>query len=217
MKRILSGPTLALALALASPSALAAPSPSGPTPDQVRTLLSGYEKVPSADDWARLGPPEAVSAELVRIASGARADAHALLAARATSSLAHFPLPSVRAFLEARVRDTSARPQLRGKAAIALARAFGDAAAPAIASLFAAGDADLREDAIRAYRQLVSPAAERFVLARAAREPLPRLAGLMREAGQAIASERQQRKNDRRLDPTLESTPDIADPGPVAR
>lgn len=217
MMTTLTTTTRLAALVLCGLLALAAPTARASAPEELRrsieTLLSGYEKVPTGDDWARLGSRDAVAAELVQLADGAAAS---VMAARATASLGHFPTPVVWFFLERRVGDASVAAMLRGKAAIALARAFGDAAAPVVARLFAERDADLREDGLRAWRFMVSPSAERFISARAAREPSPRLAARMRDAGALVARERQARRDDRKLDPSLEAMAEIADPGPVA-
>lgn len=180
---------------------------------RVKELLSGYEHVPSAEDWARIGTPEEVSAALVRIA--ASPEGQTLTAARATSSLANFPRPEVARFLEQRIADPKAHPSLRGKAAIALAAGFGDAQAGAIAPLFASRDEALREDAIRAFKRLVSPAAERFLEARARLEPSERLRTVMGEARAAIAEAREARIKEGKLPDQIRDLPAIADPGPI--
>jgi len=180
---------------------------------RVRELLSGYEHVPTAEDWARAGTPEEVSAALVRIAGNA--GGQTLTAARATSSLAHFPRPEVAAFLEQRLADPKAHVSLRGKAAIALAAGFGDDKAGVIAGLFASPDEALREDAIRAFRLLVSPAAERFLDARAKVEPSERLRTVMSEARAVIADKREARTKEGKLPDRIRDLPPISDPGPI--
>jgi len=211
-------------VALAAPIASAAPSDPRAS---IETMLAGYEHVPTAADWARLGEPDAVVAVLVDLTRTGRT----LTAARATSSLAHFPRPEVRSFLAARVADPTLRATLRGKAAIALARAFGDAVAPTIAPLFASPDPDLREDAIRAFAPFTSIAAEAFLRSRAGMDPASRLAERMRATADRIAGARARRMlitpsgpglllaPD--LDPTLGSDRtvevEIEDPGPVLR
>lgn len=194
------------------PDPQSAPAPSE-VERRVRALLSGYEHVPTADDWARAGSPEEVSAALLAIA--ASPNGQTLTAARATSSLAHFPRPEVASFLEARLADARAHVSLRGKAAIALAAGFGDDKAGVIAGLFASRDEALREDAVRAFRLLVSPAAERFLEARVALEPSERLRGVMGEARAAIAEKREARLKEGKLPDRLRDLPPIADPGPI--
>lgn len=193
-------------------SAVAAP-PDPKVVASAKTLISGYEKVPNAGDWARIGSPEEVSAALMALAQTERT----LMSARATASLGFFARSDVRVFLEARLDDRALHPSLRGKAAIALAGAFGDDAAEVIAPLFTAAEPELREDAIRAYRRMLGPAAERFLLARASREPDRRLADLMLTASGAIVSERLRLSTLNALDARVLGLPAIADPGPVRR
>jgi len=204
---------LVLVLGQAALAAPPAPAPDRQIVASAKTLLSGYEAVPSATDWARVGPAEQVAAALMALVQSERT----IIAARATSSLDHFARPEVRVFLEARLDDHNLPLTLRGKAAIALAGAFGDDAADAIAPLFAAREPELREDAIRAYRRMVGPAAERFLLGRAAREPDPRLADLMKQASGRIVAVRMQKSVDQTLDMRVLSLPGIDDPGPVIR
>lgn len=180
---------------------------------RVLELLSAYEHVPTPEDWQRIGTPEEVSAALVAIAD--KPDGKTLIAARATSSLAHFPRPEVGAFLERRLSDAKVHASLRGKAAIALAVGFGDAKAKAIAPLFTSPDEALREDAVRALSRLVSPAAERFLENREKVEPSERLRGVMRDARGTIATRRQERTRDNSYPKELDALPAIDDPGPV--
>ncbi|MCC6620689.1 MAG: hypothetical protein IT385_05515 [Deltaproteobacteria bacterium] len=212
---VISSVLVALVIASASGVRAAPPDPRA----SVATMLAGYEHVPSAADWARVGPPAEVAAALMDVAHTGKV----IAAARATSSLAHFPRPEVQAFLAARVGDAALRPTLRGKAAIALGRAFGDAAAPTIAPLFASPDPDLREDAIRAFASFATSASESFLRARATKDPVPRLGERMRTTAERIAGERARRLLVTPDGPTLLVDPDqevdvtIEDPGPVRR
>ncbi len=180
---------------------------------RVRAMLSGYEHVPTAEDWAHAGTPSEVSAVLVKIASSPAGQT--VIALRATSSLAHFPRPEVSTFLE----STLGNPQLgsahRGKAAIALAAGFGDVKAPVIAPLFASPDESLREDAIRAFRRFVSPSAERFLEARAKVEPAEHLRNEINAARLAIAEARTALEREQRLPAGVRDLPPLADPGAV--
>lgn len=180
---------------------------------RVRDLLSGYEYVPTPADWARVGTPEEVSAALVRIA--AKPEGQTLSAARATSSLAHFPRPEVATFLEKRIADPKAPAALRGKAAIALASGFGDEKAPVIAPLFASSDEALREDAIRAFKRFASPSAERFLDARAKIEPAEHLRIAMSDAKTQIALTREEQTKASKYSKKIDELPAITDPGPI--
>lgn len=207
--RILS--SLVIVMVLGSTTLAAAPDPK--VVASVKTLLSGYEKVPTAADWAKAGTPEQVASALMQLATTERP----VFAARATSSLGHFRSDEVRVFLQSRLTDRALHVTLRGKAAIALAGAFGDDAADTIAPLFAAPEVELREDAIRAFRRFAGTAADRFLLKRAGVEPDQRLADLMLQASGTIAAERMKRSLDRTLAPELLTMPSIDDPGPVQR
>jgi len=180
---------------------------------RVRDLLSGYEYVPSPEDWARIGKPEDVSAALIRIAG--KPEGQTLSAARATSSLAHFPRPEVATFLEGRIKDPKALATLRGKAAIALAVGFGDEKASVIAPLFANSDEALRDDAIRAFRRLSSPEAERFLDARAKLEPVEHLRSSMLNAQTQIALTRDEQTRAKTYPKKNDELPAIRDPGPI--
>lgn len=195
--------------------------PEGPPPEdtpaaieaRVEAMLSGFERVPTADDWARAGTPQEVSTALMHIAS--QPQGRTLLAARALSSLAHFPRTEVARFLEARIADAKLRASLRGKAAIALAAGFGDAKADRVIPLLAEPDASLREDAIRAFRHFVSPSAERFLEARQVNEPDPRLQRVMAGTRSHIAERRAARIGAKTYPAELDRLPALTDPGPV--
>lgn len=87
---------------------------------RVDALLAGYEYVPTASDWARVGD-EAIPVLLKR-ADDDRRDL--LDRARAVSSLGHFPTKAVRAWLTALRDDPAVAPVLRRKARAALDHAF---------------------------------------------------------------------------------------------
>lgn len=189
------------------------PEPDGAVDQRVRQLLNGYEYVPTAADWARAGTPAEVSAALMRLA--AKPEGQTLAAVRATSSLAYFPRPEVATFLEGRVGNEALSPTLRGKAAIALGLAFGDAKAKVIAPLFASPDEGLREDAIRAFKTFSSPAAERFLDARLAVEPSDRLRGAMSDAKARIVAMREAKTKANTYGRELDQLAPIPDPGPI--
>lgn len=180
---------------------------------RVKDMLSGYEHVPSPADWARVGTPDEVSAALMRIA--AKPAGQTLAAARATSSLAHFPRPAVATFLEQRIADPKAPSALRGKAAIALASGFGDEKARFIAPLFTSNDEALREDAVRAFKLFASPAAERFLDTRFNVEPVEHLRTAITDAKTKIAQTRDARTKANNYPKQLEELPAIVDPGPI--
>lgn len=181
--------------------------------ERVRALLSGYEHVPSAEDWKKVGEPADVAAALMAIA--AEPNAKTMTAARATSSLGFFPRPEVSAFLVSRMADEKLAPTLRGKAAIAVGLAFGDERADEIAALLSSPDAGLREDAVRAFRHLMSPAAERFLEGRVAQEPMAHIRQSMAAAKGQIAAARKAAEDGGSLSDRVKNRPALRDPGPV--
>lgn len=181
--------------------------------ERVRALLSGYEHVPSEQDWQKLGDPADVAAALMAIAT--EPNARTMTAARATSSLGFFPRPEVATFLVGRMADERLAATLRGKAAIAAGMAFGDERADEIAALLSSPDATLREDAVRAFRHLMSPAAERFLEGRMAAEPMAHIRDAMGAAKAQIASARKAAEDRGSLSDRVKNRPALRDPGPV--
>lgn len=212
--------TLTLGSACCSAGRASPPDPSGPSGPKdpgaaraaevearVRALLSGYELVPKAEDWDKVGSAEEVSAALMAIAG--KPEGQTVTAARALSSLGRYARPEVAAFLEARVIDVQWPAALRGKAALALAVAFADTKADVVATLFSSPDEALREDGVRAFRKLGSGAAERFLEVRMKVEPSPRLRDAMAEAAKVIGATRARGG-------VPERGP-LKDPGPIRR
>ncbi len=128
---------LPLALTLASPVVRA---------DPADLLLDGVDTVPDAAAWRRLGP--AGEARLAAIA-GDR-DAPIGRRARAVSALAHFPSDATRKLLATLLSHDDAPSLLRRKAALSLARAFGDMSVATLAAQAGAADPRLRDDVARA-------------------------------------------------------------------
>ena len=113
---------------------------------RVDALLSGYEYVPTAKDWAGVG--EGVQAVL--LARAVDATAPLTRRARAVSALVHFPTEAVRKRLEAWLADAKAPPIIRRKAAAVLGAAFAERAGPALRAAAADPDPLLQEAARRA-------------------------------------------------------------------
>ena len=181
--------------------------------ERVRAMLGGYEHVPTAEEWAKLGKPEDVAAALMALAT--EPGVKTVTAARATSSLGYFPRPEVSTFLVARMGNEQLPATLRGKAAIAAALAFGDDRADEIAALLSSPDAGLREDAVRAFGHLVSPAAERFIEARLTTEPEAHIRAAMTSAKSRIADTRKAAEGRGALPDKVKNRPTLRDPGPI--
>jgi hypothetical protein len=199
---------LALALVLPAPAALAqARRPADAA--SVADLLRAFERVPTAADWQQAGPPQAVAAELMRLADAAP---HPVTRGRALASLAHFPTLPVRRFLTAKVTAAPLDVALRGKAAFALARGFGESALGTVAPLLAERSPRLREDAVRALATLAAPAVEQLLDARQSAEPAPHIREAMQRAASRVARNRATLQAHKRQVPVA---PAIAPIGPV--
>ncbi len=83
---------------------------------KVDALLAGYEYVPTASDWQRVG--DGAAAVLMKRAADSKRDL--VDRARAVSSLSHFPTKAVRAWLTTLQADSRAPEVLRRKATAAL-------------------------------------------------------------------------------------------------
>ncbi len=192
-KRILSLITV-LGAGLLVPQACATePEPdAGPpaetAPLSVDILLSGYEYVPKAEDWARVGAAGDVAQELMGVADDTTAAS--FKRSRALSSLSHFPSTAVETYLGQRALDTKLAPGLRGKAVIAWAIVGKDAAAPTIAELLASPDAGLRENAVRALKTMRAEAVEGFLTNRVSSEPVPHIQDALRTAAANVKANR---------------------------
>lgn len=202
-----------VATTLGAPASAAAPGPTmapGPT---IETLLSGYEYVPTAEDWARAGSPAEVAAELMRIADD---PTQGVQRQRALSSLAHFPGPATEAFLSARAGDPATPTRLRGKALIAWGFVARDRAAPMIAAFLTEPDAGLREDAVRALRVMAAPEVEAFLAARVAREPVPHVKAALSGAATQVRGKRAALQREKATVPSVSTMPKAL-PAPRAK
>lgn len=108
---------LVLGLAIATPTAFADP----PSRTQVRQLLSGFETVPGADAWARLGPQTLG----VLVALYADTSERPYVRLRAVSVAAFYPSPAARTFLLGVARAPRQGDLFVREAVLALGRAFG--------------------------------------------------------------------------------------------
>lgn len=137
------------------------PGASGPTPattpvEQTRRALegwfAGFEFVPTAKHFARLGPT--ASPALLELAGDA--SAHLLVRARAVSAMAYMEDPRTVAWVAALLEDPEAPSVLRRKAALVLAERQGPGAIePLVQALLNAGDdVPLREACARGLRGL---------------------------------------------------------------
>ena len=108
---------LVLGFAIVTPTAWADP----PTRTQVRQLLSGFETVPGADAWSRLGPQTLG----VLVALYDDTSERPFIRLRAVSVAAYYPSPAARTFLLGVARAPRQGDLFVREAVLALGRAFG--------------------------------------------------------------------------------------------
>lgn len=173
MKRFLIGMTLALALA--APNAMAAPSEK--VTQQVHTLLSAPEDVPSAAEWQKLGTD---AAEVLRTIA---LDEKTLVVkrGRAAVALQYFKSDASQQTLVTLVQNDKAFWLLRGKAARSLVVSYGDAALTHVQPLLAHDSKRLREEAIKAVGLVASEQSRAVLTARLPQEKSDHLKGLIRD------------------------------------
>ncbi len=134
---------------------------------QVRTLLGGFEHVPSMEDWQKLGPG---AADVLRqIAT----DPHELNTrrSRALSALSHFPTPEAKQFLQDFLNNAQQPTLLRRKAVLSLAYGFGPDIIPVIEPFLADQNKRMRESAILAVGNIATPRAKELLEKRLEIEP----------------------------------------------
>jgi HEAT repeat protein len=125
--------------------------------DGVNALLTGYERVPTAEDWKTLGP------EALMVLEQVYADAAALPStrSRAVASMALVDNPEAAARLRTIIDDPKADVQYRSHAVRALAFRVGEQALPQLETALADSAPAMREAAAMALGRLKSPAARR--------------------------------------------------------
>lgn len=133
---------------------------------QIDALMGGYEYVPPASAWTRLGPEAASRLRVIA------EDTHQLPSKRlrAVSALALFPTSETRAFLEQILANEQASSLMRRKAALSLAAGFGTSALPVVARHAASPDVRLRDDVARALGLIKTPEARAVLQSRLAVE-----------------------------------------------
>jgi hypothetical protein len=121
--------------------------------ERVKVLLSGFEKVPTAEEWAAAVDPAEVAQALVAVANG---DKEAMTTrARAVSALGFFARPEVHAALDSWLRDQERASILRRKAALAYEMCGVTLALPALRAVEKDPDDALREVVTGAIARLV--------------------------------------------------------------
>lgn len=151
----------------------AEPAPTAPAKgdlrSQVEALLSGYERVPTAEDWKRLGP------EALEVLEAIFQDPKALPSTRtrAVASMALVDNPAAVQRLVAISADSSVDEQYRSTAALALGRRGGPGAFEAVQPLLDDPSARVRDAAARALGSLGTPKARQVLELRLEKEEDP--------------------------------------------
>ncbi len=126
-----------------------APSPAkapGELRPKVEALLSGYERIPTDEDWKRLGP-EALGVLLQIYQDPAQLPS---TRTRAVASLAQVDNPAAVDALKAIVADAAIEAQYRSTAVLALGARTGEKALPQLQPLLEDKSPQLRDAASRA-------------------------------------------------------------------
>jgi HEAT repeat protein len=165
MRSLVVGAFVAVSISLVTPSAHATP----PSKAQVRQLLSGYEDVPGAETWRRLGPE--TLAVLVSLYDDPEEAPYVRL--RAVSVVSHYPTPATRTFLLAVARAPRQSDLFVREAVLSLGAAFGPRAVDDIRPFLASRHVVVREGATLALSRVGTDAAREALRARLAVEPAP--------------------------------------------
>lgn len=159
-----------------TPPPAAAPIPADTARQAIRRWFDGFEFVPRAEHFARLGP--AAAPALMALADDPAE--HPVVRARAISAMVHLDDAGSAAALARLLESPDAPSLLRRKAALVLAEREGAAAIDRLATALvnAADDLPLREACARGLRTIGAPAIEtRDALLRV--ETAPTVRGLL--------------------------------------
>lgn len=137
--------------------------------DAVDALLSGYERVPTEEDWKRLGPDALGVLEQIYNDPAALPSRRT----RAVASMAQVDNPEAVSRLKAIVGDSAADPQYRSTAALALAYRTGEKSLPEVQPLLDHQDPRLRDAAARALGRVGTEDARKFLEERLGKEEDP--------------------------------------------
>jgi HEAT repeat protein len=137
--------------------------------EQVDALLNGYERIPSDEDWKRLGPGALGTLEQIY----ADPNAFPTRRTRAVASMAQVDNPAAVERLKAILQDDRADPQYRSTAALALGARIGNEAVPSLEPALKDRDTRVREASARAMARLGTPEARRSLEAQLENEQDP--------------------------------------------
>lgn len=158
------------------------PAPTAPAPvvdvaEAVRSLLSGYEYVPSKADFDRLGP-SAYPAVLAVVNDGKALTSTRL---RAVAALSMVSDARAEGALEALVFDAQAAVPMRAHATQALGARAGLRTVPVLERVLQDANPELREAAVRGLAASRLPAARPLLTTQQAKDPSPLVRDAARE------------------------------------
>jgi HEAT repeat protein len=133
---------------------------------KVEALLTGYEYVPTAEDWKKLGPG------VLPVLEAVFRDAKALPTTRmrAVSSMAFVEDPLAVTTLKTIAAETQTEARYRAKAVLALGQLGGAEAITSLSPVLESPDTTMREAAARALGQAGGPEARRILEGRLEQE-----------------------------------------------
>ena len=141
--------------------------PSAELRDQVNVMLSAPEYAPSEREWLALGPD---AAQVLRDVALNR-KVLAVKRGRAATALSYFKEESTRLVLTQLVSADKEAWLVRGKAARALTKGFGEQSLQAVQVLLKDPQKRLREAAVKAIADVASEASRRILQAHLTKEP----------------------------------------------
>lgn len=157
------GAFFVLAISFVAATAHATP----PTKEELRRALSGYEDVPPAEYWQRLGNETVgVLAEMYNDPA-----TPAYVRYRAIYAVANYPIDATRTFLLAVARAPGQNDLHIRAALVSLGRAFGDRAIEDVRPFLEHREPVVREGAIQALDRIGTPRAVTLLRTRLTTEP----------------------------------------------
>lgn len=151
-----------------APAPVIAPKPPGPEElrPKVEALLNGYEYVPTAEDWKRLGP------NALTVLQDIAKDTTQLPTrrTRAVASMGQVDNPNAGQTLTAMVSDVKVDARYRATAIEALGARLGDKALPTVKPYLSATNVELREATARTLSRMTTPDARKSLESRLEKE-----------------------------------------------
>jgi HEAT repeat protein len=159
--------SFAIAFGVAVPAAAQAPSKEE-VKKRLLVMMSGFEKVPSPEEWKAAGPPELVAQALVEVADDVSMAPSRR--ARAVTGLRYAPVPAAATALERIAKDEKSLPMLRRKAVLGLGSVSQAASLPVLEGLLSSPDPLFRDAVLQGIAEVATPEAVKMVEARLAIE-----------------------------------------------